>query len=129
MMEPLRKPVSNSVEAPATALDVDGLLGQIAARFATEAGKTATAEVVSGIMDGIRWEPRPDRNPPSVVIMRRGKKVKGVSNVLAVISATGKYADLYPSWEPVLADWRSKGGGGSRVKHNDLLSGSVPAES
>ena len=112
------------------AVDVDELLTSLATRFANEQGVSKTDENIANIASQLRWEPRPDRNPPAVVIMRRGAKKKGVSNVLAVISADpqSKYSDLYPSWVPVLAKWQAKriANSVSRVSHDDFPMGDAP---
>jgi hypothetical protein len=110
-------------------VDFDSLLTQLSERIAAESGVSNTPDAVANIKSRLRWEPRPDRNPPAVVIMRRGKKVAGVSNVVAVISSTGKYADLYPSWAKALAELQEKkfANGVSRTSHDDLSTGALPS--
>ena len=109
----------------------DELMTRIANRLADKAdGGVSKLELAEKIRSAIRWEPRPDRNPPAIVIMRCGSKKKGVSNVLAVISSTGEFSDFYPSWVPVLEDWKARrsrsANGVSRVSHEGLGTGSMP---
>ena len=87
-------------------------------------------ELVKSVVAKLRWEPRPDRNPPSILIMRRGSKIKGQSNVVASISSTGNFSDLYPSWEPILNEWRTRrsANDGSKVSHKGLNFGQVPGK-
>jgi hypothetical protein len=110
--------------APAT--DFDALLDVVAERMARENTVAVTPEVVRGIRGRIRWEVA--AHGSKIRIMRCGSKVNGVSNVLMEISATGKYKDLYPSWQEALKQRaeRVSATGSNRVSHEGIGSGLLP---
>jgi hypothetical protein len=92
-------------------------------REETASGSKQKAKVAG---DRIRWEA--PSNGSKIRIMRCGSKVKGQSNVLMEISATGKYKDLYPSWKQALEQRaeRMSATGSNRVSHKGLDSGLLP---
>lgn len=106
--------------------EVANTLVQAFADFANE--QTPDAPRLQAV--GLRWEVRNERFPPCVVIIRRGKRESGKSNVVATISNSGAFAHLYPSWQPVIKDWLSKriANAGKRTNHAEFATGETPNE-
>jgi len=100
------------------------LLLKVAERLATEGD--GSSQTVAEIKKRIRWEAPGDGR--KIRIMRRGSKVKGISNVVAEISQNGKYKDLYPSWQKALAERAELmiATGSNRVSHKDIAEGAIP---
>ncbi len=109
------------VQEPAN--EIDGLLIQFAERLASEMGVSRDENTVANIISKIRWYPN---KAGAIVIVKRGSD----RTVLATISPkSGKWSDLYPSWERALANLEAKkiSNGVSRASHDDLEAGAIPS--
>ena len=98
----------------------------VAERLSKETIGSSQKQAVAEIKSRIRWEA--PSNGSKIRIMRCGKKVPGVSNVLMEISATGSNRDLFPSWQAALQQRaeRMAATGSNRVSHDGIATGSIP---
>jgi hypothetical protein len=82
------------------------------------------AERLDGVeLPDLRWSIQNGRKHPAIVIQRTGKDRR----VLATISKQGKYADLYPTWKPVIDKWYAeRQQTGKRTNHALIGAGRIP---
>jgi hypothetical protein len=71
--------------------------------------------------DNWRWQPVRANTPyPSISIIQRGAN----RGTILTISRDGTYSELYPSWLPVIEEWkRQHANGCKRISHSRLDTG------
>lgn len=94
-------------------------------KFDAKDKEDAPEDEITNVANTIRWEPRMDRNPPAIILIRRGKERK----TIATISQDGAYASLYQSWKPIIESWRLERAtnGNKRTKHEKFGVGASPS--
>jgi hypothetical protein len=74
-------------------------------------------------LSDLRWTAVNGRKDPAIVIQRKGKDRRA----LATISKQGKFADLYPTWQPIIAKWKAeRQQTGKRTNHALIGAGRIP---